>query len=427
MKKIFFVLVAVHFLSMTVVAQFNATTVSLKDRRTLTGFVKGLKNGNNPQELILYPQKDDKDPQPVPAETIKEVTIEGEGTFIVAKVKKYTNELDFDKLTRISDFENKENYVVQTLFLKVLLRGDKLNLYAYKDASRKHYFIQKPNSEIETLRYLRSLDPVTKSTLKDYRYYQQQLLPYVSGNKKLENRLEAVGWNDNSMIRICKDINANTTAYALYEGKTAERSVLFIGVGANMSSFSAVDANDQQSFYKNMTLNSSTLPILHLGTELNFNGNDKSGFRFQLSLSAFPFSTTGNSTFNSSGTQVNAAISVQGLNVMFGPALKYKFGKSFTLGTGANFNITSFSELKGNNMPQWAVERGVFATFGRSKPGSPVTISPYAMAEYMFTPKHGMLLLFAPQQKNVKFYEGARLKLGYASLSYIFRIPSGKN
>lgn len=408
-------------------AQFNAATVSLKDGRTLTGFVKSLKNGYNPQELVLYPQKEDKDPQPVPAETIKEVTIDGEGTFIVATVKKYTNELDFDKLARIPDFENKENYVMQTLFLKVLFKGDKLNLYTYKDASRKHYFIQKPNSEIETLRYLRSLDPVTKSTLKDYRYYQQQLLPYVSGNKKLETRLESVGWNDNSMIRITKDINANTTAYALYEGGTAERTVFFVGVGANMSNFSAVDVNDQQSFYKNMTINSSTLPVLFIGSELSFNNKVNKGFRFQLSLAAFPFSTTGNSTYSLNSSQVNAEISVQGLNVMFGPALKYKFGKSFTLGTGANFNITSFSELRGRNMPTWAVVEGVFATFARSKPGSPITISPYVMAEYMFTQKHGVLLLFAPEQKNVKFYEGARLKMGYTSLSYVFKLNAGKN
>ncbi|MFN5134653.1 MAG: hypothetical protein ACK5DG_04995, partial [Chitinophagaceae bacterium] len=125
-------------------AQFNTATVSLKDGRILSGFVKNLKNGYNPQELILYPQKEDKDPQPVPAGTIKEVAIEGEGAFVVATVKKYTNELDFDKLARIPDFENKENYVMQTLFLKVLLKGDKLSLYTYKDASRKHYFIQKP-------------------------------------------------------------------------------------------------------------------------------------------------------------------------------------------------------------------------------------------------------------------------------------------
>jgi hypothetical protein len=57
----------------------------------------------------------------------------------------------------------------------------------------------------------------------------------------------------------------------------------------------------------------------------------------------------------------------------------------------------------------------------------PVTISPYILAEYMFTQKHGVFLLFAPQQKNVKFYDGANLKLGYASLSYIFKLPSAKN
>lgn len=424
-KVLFFLLAGVVTVSF---AQYDAATVLLKDGRSLTGFVKSLKNGYNPQELILYPQKEDKNPQPVPAESINEVTIEGEGTFIAASVKKYTNELDFDKISRIPDFENKEVYVVQTLFLRLLHKGDKLSMYVYKDPSRNHYFIQKPGGEIETLRYVRSIDPVTKTSVREYRYYQQQLIPYVSGNRKLENKLEAVGWNDNSMIKICKDINANTAAYAIYEGRTAEKSVLFLGLGANMSSFSAVDKNDFQSFFQNMSFSNSTLPVLSIGSELSFNSSSKNngGFRFQFALAAFPFNTTGTSNWNDNGIQRTGAINAKGINVMFGPAVKYQFGKSFSIGTGANLNITAFSQLRGASLPQFATQDGVFGAFGGSKAGAPLRIMPFVQAQYMFTQKHGVQLLFAPEQKNVKFYEGANLKLGYASVSYIFKIPSGK-
>ena len=428
MKTIAYLLLLVICGTTALQAQDVPATVVLKDGRTLTGFVKSLKGGYNPQELILYPQKEDKNPQPVPAESISEVTIEGEGTFIVASVKKYTNELDFNKISRIPDFENKEVYVVQVLFLKRLHKGEKLNLYTYKDASRNHYFIQKPGGEIETLRYVRSLDPVTKSSVREYRYYQQQLLPYVSGNRKLENRLEAVGWNDNSMIRFCKEINANTAAYAIYEGRSSEKSVLFLGAGANMSSFSATAKNDFQGFFENMSFSNSILPVLSIGSELSFNSrNTNGGFRFQFALSAFAFNTTGKSNWNDNGIQRTGAINAKGINISFGPAVKYQFGKSFSIGTGANLNVTAFSELRGATLPQFVTADGVFGAFGGSKAGAPFTLTPFIQSQFMITPKHGVQILFSPQQRNVKFYEGANLRMGYASLSYIFKIASGND
>jgi hypothetical protein len=406
-------------------AQFSSATVTLKDGKSLSGFVKSLKNHLSPQELILYAEKEEKNPQPVPYETVKELVIEGEGTFIPATVKKYTNELEFSRISRMSEVDNKEVYVIQNLLLKVLLRGEKLNLYSYKESYRSNYFIQEPGKEITSLRYVRSLDPVNKSSVKEYRYYLNQLVPYVSGNKKLETKLEATGWNDNSLTKLCKEINANTTPYALYQGRGGETSNFMIGVGVNMSNFSATDKTDFQSFYKNMSFNSSFAPVLFVGSELGFDEKGKN-FKFQISLSAFPFNTTGTGTWDDNGTSRTAQLGFKGFSLLFSPALKYKVGTHLQLGVGTSLNITNFSEVRFNNLPSWT-RNGLFDPFRPATTGTPLAFHPFVQADVLITKKHAISFVYALTQNNVKFNDNARLKKGFASVTYQYRLKTKKD
>jgi hypothetical protein len=406
-------------------AQFSPATVSLKDGRSLSGFVKSLKNHISPQELILYAEKEEKNPQTVPFETVKELVIDGEGTYIPANVKKYTNELEFSRISRMSEADNKEVYVLQNLLLKVLWRGEKLNLYSFKESYRSNYFIQEPGKEITSLRYVRSLDPVNKSSIKEYRYYLNQLVPYVSGNKKLESKLEVTGWNDNSLTKLCKEINANTTPYALYKGKGGETSSFIIGAGVNMSTFKTTDKNDFQSFYKNMSFNSSFAPVLFVGSELGFEEKGKN-FKFQISLSAFPFNTTGTSTWNDNGTARTAEVGFKGFSLVFSPALKYKAGNHIQFGVGASLNITNFSEVKYNNLPSWT-RTGLFDPFRPTTAGTPLAFHPFFQADILLTNKHSLSFVYTLSQNNLKFYDDARLKMGFASVTYQYRLKTGKD
>lgn len=379
----------------------------------------------NPQELILFPGKEEKDPQPVPFETVKELVIDGEGTFIPASVKKYTNELEFERVSRMSEVDNKEVFVIQNLLIKVLWKGEKLNLYTFKESYRSNYFVQEPNKEIVTLRYVRSLDPVNKSSIKEYRYYLNQLVPYVSGNKKLESKLETTGWNDNSLTKLCKEINANTTPYALYTGRGSETSQLILGAGANFANFKALDKNDFQSFYQNMSFTTAIGPVFSIGSELGFEEKGKN-FKFLVSLSAFPFSTTGTSIWNNNGTSTKAEIELKGFSLLFGPSLKYKIGNHVQLGAGVQLNITSFSQINFNDLPNWA-RKGIFDPFGPSTAGTPLAFHPFAQLDILLTQKHGLSFTYALSQNNLKFYDDARLKMGYASVIYQYRLKIKKD
>jgi hypothetical protein len=404
-------------------AQFSPATVYLKDGKTLTGFVKAIRNGLNPSELILYPQATEANAQSVPHESVKEFTVEGEGTFVAATVKKYTNALDFETISRIPDFENKEISIVQPLYLKVLVRGEKMNLYSYREGSRSNYFIQKPGGEIETLRYLRSLDPVNKNALKDYKYYLNQLLPFVSGNKKMENKLENAQWSDNSLTKLSNDINSNTTPYALYTGKDDEKSVMYAGVGVNMAHFKVKDANDYQSFYKNMSFKTSVGPVIQFGSELGFGtGNN---LRFQVGISVFYLNTVGASTWDTSGTPHTAKINLKGLHFLFGPALKYNIAQKVQLGIGANITITSYTNVKSSALPNW-VKQGIFEPFRPSKVDMPIKINPFVIGDILLTKEHVISIMYSPVQNNMEFYKGAVLRMGYGSIAYQYRF-GGKN
>ena len=423
MRKIAILFIVAVLNAMQANAQFSPTTVYLKDGKTLTGFVKSIRNGLNPSELIVYPQNNDLNPQPVPHESVKEFVVEGEGTFIPATVKKYTNALDFETISRIPDFENKEISIVQPLFLKVLIKGDKINLYSYKEEPRSNYFFQKPGGEIETLRYLRSLDPVNKNALKDYKYYLNQLVPFVSGNKKLESKLETTQWTDNSLIKIAKEINSNTTPFALYSGKEEAKSVLFAGIGGVMANFEVKDVNDFQSFYKNMSFKRSFAPIVHFGSELGF-GKD-GNLKLQAGISVFYFNTTGTSTWDTSGSPKTARINLKGLQFLFGPAVKYNIAQRFQLGAGANIAITSYTNVTSSTLPNWP-QQGIFEPFRPSKVDMPIRINPFIIADVLLTKQHVISLMYSPTQNNMDFYKGATLRMGYTALSYQYRFGGKK-
>ena len=424
MRKISLLFVAVVLNAALVVGQFSPATVYLKDGKTVTGFVKAIRNGLNPSELILYPQASEANAQPVPHESVKEFTVEGAGTFIPATVKKYTNALDFETISRIPDFENKEIAIVQPLFLKVLVRGEKMNLYSFKEGPRSNYFIQKPGGEIETLRYLRSLDPVNKNALKDYKYYLNQLLPFVSGNKKLENKLEATQWSDNSLTKLANDINANTTPYALYTGKEDEKSVMYAGIGANMAHFEVKDANDYQSLYKNMSFKTSVAPVVQFGSEMAFSGNGKN-IRFQVGVSVFYFDTEGTSVWDTSNSPKTARINLKGLHFLFGPALKYNIAQKVQLGVGANIAITSFTNVKSSTLPNWALQ-GIFEPFRPSKVDMPIKINPFVIGDILLAKQHAISIMYSPIQNNMEFYDGAVFRMGYGSISYQYRFGGNK-
>lgn len=423
MRKIALLFIVTVLNSALVVAQFSPATVYLKDGKTLTGFVKSNRSGLNPTDLVLYPQSNEANAQPVPHESVKEFTVEGEGTFVPATVKKYTNALDFETISRIPDFENKEISIFQPLYLKVLVRGEKINLYSFKEGPRSNYFIQKPGGEIETLRYLRSLDPVNKNALKDYKYYLNQLLPFVSGNKKLENRLEATQWSDNSLTKIANDINSNTAAYALYTGKDDAKSVMFAGIGANVAHFEVKDANDYQSFYKNMSFKSSVAPVVQFGSELGFGAANK--LKFQAGISIFYFNAEGTSSWDNSGTPSPAKINLKGLDFLFGPALKYAIAEKIQLGVGANIAITSYTSVTSSNLPNWALQ-GIFAPFSPSKVDMPIKINPFINGDILLTKQHVISIMYSPIQNNMEFYDGAVFRMGYGSVSYQYRF-GGKN
>ncbi|WP_407523830.1 hypothetical protein PDL71_18055 [Lacibacter sp. MH-610] len=406
-------------------AQFSPASVTLKDGKTISGFVKSLKNHMNPRDLVIFPGKEEKDAQPVPFETLKELVIDGEGTFIPVSAKKYTHELEFSRVANVSEAENKEAFVIQSLLVRVLWKGEKLSLYSYKETYRSNYFIQEPGKEIVTLRYVRSLDPVNKTSIKEYRYYLNQLIPYVSGNKKLESKLETTGWNDNSLTKLCKEINTNTTPYALYTGRGSETSQLIIGAGVNFASFKAVDKNDFQSFYQNMSFNTSTGPVFFIGSELGFEEKGKN-FKFLVLLSAFPFSTTGTSIWNNNGTSTKAEIELKGFSLLFSPSLKYKLGNHVQVGAGVQLNITSFRQVNFNDLPNWA-RKGIFDPFGPSTAGTPLAFHPFAQIDVLLTKKHGLSFSYALSQNNLKFYDDARLKMGYASIVYQYRLRLKKD
>ncbi len=412
--------------------QFLAAAVNLKDSSSLSGFVKKFKYYPGANEILLYSQKKDKNPKLILPETIAELVVEGRGSFIFEKVKIYTHELNV--ANSLPGKEIKETSLTKSVFLKILLIGEKLTLYSYKDGNRINYFIQKPGGQIITLRYLRTIEAYGVNSIKEYRYYLQELLPYVSGNEKLEEKLEMVEWNEKDMVTICKAINANTTAYALYKGQPDEREKItyFLGAGVNVTKYEFDAPNEYvQPFLDKMKFNLNIMPVLMFGSEISF-GKKVRNLQLENIILVAPVLAKGNTNWGYANYTAPSTFSMSGISLILAPVLKFDIVKKLSVGIGLNLRL-DLLKIKFDGFPTW-INEGIFerlnADFyndGGTRNKTFASIYPFCEMKYRLTNKHSLGIVFSPRRTFFKAYDGANLKFIYATVSYIYHIPKKSN
>ncbi|HEY4195509.1 MAG TPA: hypothetical protein VGM63_08235 [Mucilaginibacter sp.] len=208
--------------------------------------------------------------------------------------------------------------VIDTLFLKILASGKKINLYTYWDNIKQRFFISGADGVATELVYLVYYDPERASKTIKQNTYKRQLAvlatTYQPGNTALINTIQNAEYDKNDLQHIAVLINGvgenKSLTYANQYG-----SRFFAGIGFN-NSLVKIQGNDDFSGSK-----SYAFPIVNLGEDFFLNKDIRSFvLRTELSFTANNTSFDGS---NSTGVGHTSNLSFKQFIIALSPQLLY--------------------------------------------------------------------------------------------------------
>lgn len=347
---------------------------------------------------------------------VREIRIEGKDIYAGAEVTRYTNTIT----TQQVDYFENEQPVKAWLFLRLLSKGSRLSLYAYKDDLKTHYFVTDSTGNFTTLRYVRVLKNGESGTsMVEKRYYQDQLGPYIpAGDSKAKKMLGELTWRDADMIAMVRKINAEEQAgYAGAElDDNVRRQAIFIGAGASYASYSF---ESTMPFLTEMDFSSSVNPIFYAGYRLN-GMRRLSKFHMQLVAGYFGYETTGiYDRVDNQGNDVREQLVINSQNlginidVLYSPVQT----KTITWELGPSFQFVYPFSLKTDR-----------TTTAVNINGDPIFVPPVNLnnrarlifnfiTQLTFREKHSIRFLYSPFQ-NTDDFSGSNPKDRIISLGY---------
>ncbi len=211
--------------------------------------------------------------------------------FAVALSMNEVNFTRFDPAVSVVD-------VIDTVFLKVITTGSRMNLYGYRDKLKERFYMLVPPSATPVELH-RSIDRVDEN-ITDLNTYRQELDQMAAGlstyTPQLKNEIAAVSYSESGLKKIVNAINGvERPAVPVTERMNHKRGRFFAGAGINVTKITytgknllnanGLDAGGSPVFRDNTTR--SVSPVVSAGYDLFFHPAVARSF-LRMELSATP-------------------------------------------------------------------------------------------------------------------------------------------
>ena len=188
-------------------AQFNYKegNVITNNGNTIKGFINYKEWYKNPDRILFKAAPDNADARVFAADSIAGFNIPGYESYARFIVQVSMDEIMFGSLKEVMDTSTE----TKAVFLKEILKGDRINLYEYTDEIKVRYYIL---DKRQTTPY----ELVYRKLLKDNReitqeLYKQQLTTLASGyavfNTSVEDRILKATYSGKDIKNIISNIN----------------------------------------------------------------------------------------------------------------------------------------------------------------------------------------------------------------------------
>jgi hypothetical protein len=315
--------------------------------------------------------------------------------------------------------------LLDTIFLRVVNKGDNVVLFTYKDVKKVRYFIstsQSPPIELEYHVYVEYSDDGDKNIITQHGYRAKLIniaSKYQPNNNGLIAEIQQANYTEADLYKVAAKINGLTTP----QNQLISRSEMVFFAGAAIN-------NTVTSFSNGIGLhgakNSSLSPKINIGEDFLINKNVGTiVFRMELSFTTNSVNTSNSTATNSNYTD-NESIKFKQSILTVNPQLLYNFytvaNLKIYVSGGVTLNFNSYTNQ----------QYSVIYSYPGLQSAQPVGLPGFTAANFSITGKMGCILnkklnIYAGYNPHTKinndFTYAVYITPYYAGINYLF----GKN
>jgi hypothetical protein len=326
----------------------------------LNGFINYREWTRNPQKVTFSRRGEDVDARTFSANETKSFAVEGYESYASFTVSISTAEITFGRLSEVAD----PNTITKRIFLKELLKGDRVNLYSYTDEIKQRFYLLSNNQTTPAeLIYRKTLKDQTEEVTQAL--FKEQLLKlaieYGTFTADLDRYIQTADFSANTIKKIVSKINTrNETSFTNAIDKK-RKSNFFVSVGVHNSlmnysgeSKATLDGVNDMGGNKYKKVNTqSILPRLAAGMDFYINpAVRKFVIRTELAVTSLKSSVNSYYKYNNySSEEIRYTYRFSALNIAFSPQVVYNLYNTakfkYYLGAGAAFN---YMHVKDNSI-----------------------------------------------------------------------------
>lgn len=215
--------------------------------------------------------------------------IDGRVTYVKFAVQVSMNEVQFTRITQSTS----EPKVQDTVFLRLLVKGEKVSLYAYRDdVKQRFYVLEKDQKAPVELSYKAAL---VNGTAIKFNAFQPQLIKlaekFDDSASSIRPLINNSNYSEKDIVSIITLINGQVDVKPAAPVERVKSRRFYLAAGLDYSTIkytdknlitaNGVDANDNRLYKDRKT--SSLLPLISVGTDIYFKREVE---RFYLRLDA---------------------------------------------------------------------------------------------------------------------------------------------
>lgn len=299
---------------------------------TLKGYIDYRESARTPTRFRFKSLSEEKDIHYYTAVNAGKIVIEGDDQFERFEVLLSMNEIDYNKIEPDANPGKKKD----TVFLKVISKGDRINLYSYRDELKDRFFILAvPQTTPEELEFKVQRKDDQLSAINTYRIQLNQIASrYPNYTLVLKNLIESASYSSPQLKKIADQINTISKKESTSTRKIYKRGRFIVGVGVNYSSITykgqtLINAdgldNNGNPAWRAKTTTHSFLPAISLAHDLFFHpATQRSYLRTELSVTGIRSKVTSLYKFPRPYTEeLTNKYDLSGVFVSFTPQLIY--------------------------------------------------------------------------------------------------------
>lgn len=330
-------------------AHYKSGFVVTQPGDTLKGFINYREWNNNPKEIEFKTSLDAANHQTYTPQDLKSFNIDGYDLYEAFAVPVSMNKVNYREIIDANDTAA----VTSTVFLKTLLKGDRVNLYLYRDKIKERFYLLDKEATVPV--ELKYQVQVKVGAVVDVPIFQQQLNNIAIKYQlyALSQPIQAIAYSKADLLKIARQLN--TTHEADFSSKLTKKSKVrfFVGAGINYTvlryggeNLITVDGMTNSGFdkFKEKVITHSYLPRISAGADIYINPElQRLVLRGEISAASTKSETVAIMRYNSfSDKEQQNTYNFSLITISVAPQVIYNLyhnqGFKLYLGTGAAFN-----------------------------------------------------------------------------------------